>query len=88
MEELLRKLHTGSTNERIAAVKALGELGDPSARPALREILNGLTEPYEETNVVPGGWGNYYDAHPEQTRIVDPDRELREAIMTTINQLG
>lgn len=88
MGELLRKLRAGSVNERIVAAKALGELGDPLLVPALREILNGLAEPYEETYVVPGGWGNYYDAHPEQTRIVDPDRDLREAITAAINKLG
>lgn len=88
MEELLQKLSKGSTADRIDAAKALGRLGDPHAIPNLKEVLNGLSAQYEEEIIVPGGWGNYYDTHPTQTIIHDPDRDLREAIEGALRMLG
>ncbi len=87
MEELIQKLRKGSITERIDAAKTLGKLGDPQAIAALLEVLNSLSEPYEEDIIVPGGWGNYYDAHPEQTMTHDPDKDLREAIQDALGKL-
>jgi hypothetical protein len=85
--ENIQNLYKGSLTERIECVKALGESGDPQAIPPLREVLNSLSEPYEEDIVVPGGWGNFYDTHPEQTIMHDPDKELRDAILDALKKL-
>ena len=87
MEELIQKLQKGSMAERIAVAVTLGNSGNPQAIYPLKEALNGLTPPRDETYVVPGGWGNYYDANPEQSQVIDPDRDLREAIEDAIKKL-
>jgi hypothetical protein len=72
MDDLLQRLRSGLEPERVDAAKFLGDTGDRSLIPALKEVLEGLTPAQEETVLVPDYMTDAYESDPNYTRLDVP----------------
>lgn len=85
---LVRILHSGNLESRLATIQALGRIGDPGALPALVDVMRQDERLAIAAATALGQIGDIRAFRPLLEGLRTPSRPVRQALIGAINSLG